>query len=98
MRYPILIRTKSASQFEAEPFGLPELRVSADSEQSVVERMEEALENWVAQGKIVEIEVASSIESHPWRSGFGRSADDPDFEAFEQELKRERDQQATTEP
>ncbi len=37
---------------------------------------------WFASGKLVHVSVPSETSGNPWIDGFGRSADDPDFEEF----------------
>ena len=90
MRYPVFVRSESATSFTAEPLGIPELKTVASTEQDAIEQVEAALERWFASGKLVHVSVSSETSGNPWIDGFGRSADDPDFEQFVNEVKNAR--------
>ena len=73
--------------YRATVLGWPELSVEGNSEQTAIERVRQALKKWLAQGKIVRIEVDNpDIETntltHPWLSFLGMWKDDPTFDDF----------------
>jgi len=91
MQYPIVIRTKAADRFVAEPVGLSELRVEAATEAAALAQVGRALLGWLgAAGRLVHLDLPAAGTSNPWLESFGRSADDPLFEVFLEEMARAR--------
>ncbi len=91
MQYPIVIRTKAADRFVAEPVGLSELRVEAATETAALAQVGRALNGWLGPaGRLAHLDVPASGASTPWLESFGRSADDPLFEDFLAEMARAR--------
>ena len=91
MRYPVFVRSESLTTFVAEPLGIPELKTVASTEREAVERVEVALAKWFASGKLVQVSVPGKTSGNPWIDGFGRSADDPDFDEFLREIENARE-------
>jgi len=46
------------------------------------------LDQWLSSAKIVQVAVPTAVKGNPWLDAFGRSADDPDFDEFLEELQR----------
>ncbi len=90
MHYPVIVRTESSDQYVAQPLGIPELRVVAATEAEALERVGQALSQWLASAKVVQITVPVAGSGNPWLDTFGRSAEDPDFEEFLEELQQAR--------
>lgn len=91
MQYPILIRTKSTDRYVAEPVGLSELRVEAATETDALEQVGQALKDWLgSNARLVHLNLEAPRDSNPWLESFGRSADDPLFEDFLEEMARAR--------
>ncbi len=90
MRYPVIVESKSENEFVAEPLGKPELRAVAKSEAEALAKVEDALEEWLKSAKLVQLEISVGGMGNLWIDGFGRSADDPDFEEFLEEIGRSR--------
>ena len=91
MQYPILIRSKSAERYLAEPVGLAELRVEAATENEALEQVGQALKGWLGSAaRLVHLDVPASVSANPWLDSFGRSAEDPLFEDFLEEMSRAR--------
>jgi hypothetical protein len=67
---------------------MPELKVIAATESDAIAQVSQALEKWLASAKVVQVNVPVPNDSNPWLDAFGRSADDPDFAEFANELKR----------
>jgi hypothetical protein len=88
MQYPVIVRTESANQYVAQPLGIPELKVMAATEAEAIEKVSRALGQWLASAKVVQVAVPSVGSGNPWLDAFGRSANDPDFAEFVEELKR----------
>jgi hypothetical protein len=90
MEYPVIVRAEEREGFVAQPIGLPELRVTAASEDEAVAGVREALKRWLASAKVVHVSVAVENSGNPWLDAFGRSASDPDFDEYLEELRRAR--------
>ena len=90
MEYPVIVRAEDVNGFVAQPIGLPELRVTAASEDEAVAGVRQALERWLASAKLVHVSVAAGKTGNPWLDAFGRSACDPDFDEYLEELHRAR--------
>jgi predicted RNase H-like HicB family nuclease len=90
MHYPVIIRTEAANQYVAQPLGIPELKVVATTEAEAFEQVSRALNQWLASAKVVQVAVPVAGSGNPWLDAFGRSADDPDFTEFIEELQRAR--------
>jgi predicted RNase H-like HicB family nuclease len=90
MEYPVIVRAEAVDGYVAQPVGLPELRVTAASEDEAVAGVRQALERWLASAKLVHVSVAIETTGNPWLDAFGRSASDPDFEEYLEALRRAR--------
>ncbi len=90
MQYPVIVRTEAANQYVAQPLGIPELRVVAATEAEAIEKVSRALGQWLASAKVVQVAVPIASSGNPWLDAFGRSANDPDFNEFIEELQRAR--------
>ncbi|MDZ4170293.1 MAG: hypothetical protein U1E26_11665 [Coriobacteriia bacterium] len=88
MQYPVVVRGKSPTRYVARALGIPGLRAEAESEQEAVEKVGRALEKWLSTAKLVQVSVPGRFSGNPWEEAFGRSADDPDFQEFDEELRR----------
>lgn len=90
MHYPVIIRSESAHQYVAQPLGIPEVQVVAATEAEAIAQATHALARWLASAKVIQVAVPDSESGNPWLGTFGRSATDPDFEEFLEELHRMR--------
>jgi hypothetical protein len=88
MEYPVIVRAEDANGYVAQPVGLPELRVTAASEAEAVAGVRQALERWLASAKLVHVSVETGRTGNPWIDSFGRSASDPDYDEYQEELRR----------
>ena len=88
MNYPVLIRTESAHRYVAQPLGIPEVKVVAATEAEAIAQVTEALAQWLTTAKVVNVAVPGEARANPWLDAFGRSANDPDFADFLEELQR----------
>ena len=90
MEYPVIVRAEDVDGYVAQPIGLPELRVTAATEDEAVAGVRRALQRWLASAKLVHVSVATGKTGNPWLDAFGRSATDPDFDEYLKELRRAR--------
>lgn len=88
MNYPVLIRTESAHRYVAQPLGIPEVTVVAATEAEAIAQVTAALAQWLTAAKVVHVAVPGEARANPWLDAFGRSAHDPDFAEFLEELQR----------
>jgi len=86
----VVVRPESDARYVARPLGLPELEASAPTEVEAIARVREKLDQWLRGAKVVTVSVPGT--GNPWLDTFGRSANDPDFEAYQAELERLRTQ------
>src|SRR5262249_36719444 len=85
---PAIIRAESTPEYVAQPSGIPEIKVVAATEAEAIAQVTEALGHWLAAAKVVHVTVPGEAPSNPWLDAFGRSATDPDFPEFLEELQR----------
>ena len=91
MEYPVIVESRSAGRYVARPVGIPELTREGTTEAEALRRVSEALEEWFASAKVVQVDVPAARDTgNPWRDAFGRSSGDPDFDEFADELERAR--------
>ena len=90
MNYPVIIRAESAHRYVAQPLGIPEARVVAATQEEAVAQVTETLGDWLAAAKVIHVAVPGEEPDNPWLKTFGRSAADPDFPEFLEELRRQR--------
>jgi predicted RNase H-like HicB family nuclease len=88
MNYPVIVRAESAHQYVAQPLGIPEVKVVAATEAEAIAQVTEALGHWLAAAKVIHVKVSVEEHVNPWLDAFGRSANDPDFAEFLEELQR----------
>ncbi len=90
MRYPVIVESISENEYVAEPLGRPELKVIAPSEAEALAGVGRALEQWLRSAKVVQVDVRTQDSANPWLDSFGRSADDPDYDEYLDEVERAR--------
>jgi predicted RNase H-like HicB family nuclease len=90
MQYPIIVRELDANGYVAQPIGLPELQVQAASEAEAIAQVKQALEQWLATVKVVQVSIPGAGTGNPWIDSAGRSADDPTWEMYQEELRKAR--------
>jgi len=84
----VIVRSEAPDQFVAEAVGLPALRAEAATEEEAIDRVRSSLADWSKTAKLVRVEVPVPGEENPWIRWAGRSADDPDFEEYLDEIKK----------
>lgn len=90
MEYPVIVRAQAVDGYVAQPIGLPELGVTAASEDEAIAGVRQALERWLASAKLVLVSIPIAGTENPWLKSFGRSASDPDFAEYLEELRKAR--------
>ena len=90
MEQLVVVRSTGPGCFTAQVVGIPEIKAVGDTEERAVEEARRALQGWLGAGKLVPIQLAATRTGNPWIDYAGRSADDPTFPAFLEELERAR--------
>ena len=86
-----IVRASAPDHYTAYIVGIPEIRAEADTEAGAIEQVRQALTQWLATAKVVCITIGGNGTGNPWLDSFGRSAQDPEFSAFLEELQRARE-------
>ena len=91
MEYLVVVRCDAPDHFTAQALGFPDIKEEAKTETAAVDQVRQSLAAWLGSGKLVSINVPLNGTGNPWLDSFGRSAGDPEFAAYEEELKRARE-------
>lgn len=86
MQYQIFVKQQANNSFLATALGIPQCAAEAETKEQAIVKAKEAIENLVAQGEIVTVEVAG-INSNPWLKIYGQLKDEPLFDDFVAEVK-----------
>ncbi len=87
MQCTVIVRSEARDRFVARPLGLPEFETTAPTEAEAVAEVRRKLGEWVRGVKVVEVMVPTG---NPWLDTAGRSADDPLFDEYLEEVHRYR--------
>ena len=90
MQYQILVKQQTDNSFLATALGMPECRVEAQTKEQALVLAKEAIEDLLAQGEIVMVEV-QAISSNPWLKMHGQLKDESLFDDVVAEIKAYRD-------
>jgi hypothetical protein len=90
MNFPVIVRADSPDQFTAQSLGIPELKTVARTEAEAIERASQALVQWLASARVVQVSIPVPDTGHPWLDAFGRSAQDPDFDEYLEAIEQAR--------
>ena len=91
MHYPVVVRAESDRGYVACPVGLPEIEAEAETEQGAIEAVRQKLRDWLGNAKLVQVEVIPT-DTNPWLAFFGTPVDDPDWEEYQADIRRAREQ------
>jgi hypothetical protein len=90
MQFPLIVRADSPDHFNAQPLGLPELKTVARTEAEAIEQASQALVQWLASARVVQVSIPVPDPAQPWLDAFGRSANDPDFDEYLEAMEQAR--------
>ena len=82
MTLTVLVEKTDHGQFRAVTSQPIALSVEADSAANAVSRLKEAMENRLAEGEVVEVNIPSSRRDHPWLKYAGIWKGHPEFGGF----------------
>jgi hypothetical protein len=88
MEQLVLVRAEAPGRFTAQAVYLPECRGEGATEADAVERVREALAARLASAKLLRVQVPVNGADNPWLDSFGRSAEDPDFQTYLEEMEK----------
>jgi predicted RNase H-like HicB family nuclease len=91
MTYDVLL-TRKANKFIARVRQWPVIVVEGDSEEEVVRQAQADLQALLAGGRIIQLELDTKLEAHPWQPFAGMFIDDPDWEAFQEAVQQYREE------
>lgn len=90
MQYPVILQSRSAEEYVAEPLGKPELAVKANSRGKALAEVGKSLQSWLGSAQMVQVDIPGSAPGNPWLETFGQWADDPDFDELMVEIAHAR--------
>jgi hypothetical protein len=85
----IQVRPESDGQFTDQVLGAPELYATASTHEEAVDQLRALLQEQVNLGLLVAIELP---RKNPLIDRFGYAKDDPDFEAYLEEIRKFREE------
>lgn len=86
MTYQIFVQHQSNNDYQAMVIGLPDCVAEGQTEEEAVAKAKEALRQWLAQGKVVAVEVEHGLPEqadNPWLKICGKYKDDPTWDDFQ---------------
>ncbi len=91
MEHLVIVRADAPDHFIAQAWGIPEIRGEANTEAGAIDQVRQSLVSWFATARLVPVTVEVNGAANPWLDTFGRSANDPEFPQFLEELQRARE-------
>ncbi len=91
MEHLVVVRCDAPDHFTAQALGFPNIKEEAKTETAALDRVRQSLAAWLGTGKLVSVSVPLNGAGNPWLDSFGRSATDPEFSAYLDELKKARE-------
>ena len=90
MIYDVLL-TQKENKFIARVRQWPAIIVEGDSEEEVLRKTQADLQSLLTGGRIIQLELETKPEAHPWQRFAGMFADDPDWDAFQESMQAYRE-------
>ncbi len=100
MTYQIFVQGQPDNSYVASVIGVPDCVAKAGTEEEAVAKAEEALKQWLSQGKIVTVEIdtgEAAQADNPWLKICGKYKDDPTWDDFQANIAEYRRQLDTEE-
>lgn len=97
MQYQIFVQQRDNNGYRASVLGIPACVAEGATEAEAIANANAALSQWLAQGKLVSIEIVNGVPvkaDDPWRKLYGKYADDPTWDEYQAniaEYRRELD-------
>ena len=90
MTYDVLL-TQQDDKFVARVCQWPAIVAESDTESEALRKVQTHLQSLLAEGRIVQLELDTQPEEHPWQQFAGMFANDPDWEAFQASIREYRE-------
>jgi predicted RNase H-like HicB family nuclease len=91
MTYDVLL-TRKEDKFIARVRQWPAIIVEGDSEEEVLRKAQADLQSLLVGGRIIQLELETEPEAHPWQRFAGMFADNPDWDAFQESMRAYREE------
>lgn len=91
MTYDVLL-TRKEDRFIARVRQWPVIMVEGDSEEEVLRKAQADLQSLLVGGRIIQLELETEPEAHPWQRFAGMFADDPDWDTFQESMQAYREE------
>jgi predicted RNase H-like HicB family nuclease len=91
MTYDVWL-TRKENKFIACVRQWPAIIVEGDSEQEVLRKAQADLQSLLAKGRIIQLEIETEPEAHPWQRFAGMFVDDPDWDTFQESIQAYREE------
>ncbi len=91
MEHLVIVRSDAPDHFTAQAIGFPEIKAEAETEAAAIDEVRQSLAMWLGAARLVRVNIPGNGTGNPWLDSFGRSADDPEFPAYLEELRQARE-------
>ncbi len=91
MTYDVWL-TQKDDKFIARVCQWPEVVAESHNEDEALRKVEAKLKAFLSEGRIVKLAVDTEPDAHPWQPLIGMFADDPDWDEFQESIRRYRDE------
>jgi hypothetical protein len=85
----VFVRWEASGQVTAELVGLPELHATAPTRDQAIKQLQQRVGEAVAAGQLAALQTGAENRLLDW---FGYARDDPEFAAYVEEIRRQRQQ------
>lgn len=83
MSYQNFVQNQLHNGYQAMVMGLPDCVAEGETEEEAVAKAKEALNEWLARGKLVTFELDPAPAANPWLQLCGKYKDDPAWDVFQ---------------
>lgn len=90
MEHLITIHATDNNRIVAQSLFFPDVRAEGATEEEAIALVRKELTERLARTRLVRIEVPEASPRNPWLEACGTFADDPQYEAYHEELRKAR--------
>jgi hypothetical protein len=91
MYYHVFVENQSDRGYVATVLGWPECVGAGSTKEEAVANVQTVIADRLARGEIIRIQVGEATSGDPWERLIGQFVDDPQWDEFEEELRRLRE-------
>jgi hypothetical protein len=92
MYYPVFVENQPGRGYIATVLGWPDCVAVGITKEEAVANVQTVIADRLARGEIVRVQVGEAISDDPWERLIGQFVDDPQWDEFEEELRRLREE------